>query len=573
MKINNKTKWVKPSLDEEYEEFERTSEEENIPLAELTYGFERGKLVPLSDNIWSILVNQDSWQIKNGDMPMAVKLAIEYGKDYEKLSKGFAENITLPAPIIVKKPDGEYYQIAGNTRLMFAKALGIRPYVWLFKLDPRMITLYHGTSSVFIEQIKSNGLEAKDDGNDKKVLFLTDSQDEALGWAEMRVENLKWRGKEFGYPVVVKVRVPAYSVEETRDKIMQHVGGVPTSQIIEINLKPKQQLEEALFKSVANKLLTEASKATQHEVFHGTCTKFLNKILAYGVVPEPKQRVWEPGANNSSNKTDGSSVGGSYWTSNLMTAAGYSLDAKSKFGGQRMIVVAKVIPKTGYADEDNINLHLEAKMSEALESVVGRWGYVSGFFRALGHIETNPSDMEKAEQTFAEKFHDILTKNKNHPVDYELMKEAFHIASDRKLAYIKKEYKEKLYSLKSAYVEGTHGKWPEGDIPPFISPQEADKKRHEILDRLTKRYRETTKRDDSFTTQMNHIRFTGPIDFNGKNKIVAIYELRDIGNYGVKIIIHYGSVSNTPRFIQEYRSKRSSEFKIYDIYDQVVYSV
>ena len=37
----------------------------------------------------------------------------------------------MSAPIILNSSDNGYYLIAGNTRLMVAKALGVRPKVWL----------------------------------------------------------------------------------------------------------------------------------------------------------------------------------------------------------------------------------------------------------------------------------------------------------------------------------------------------------------------------------------------------------------------------------------------------------
>lgn len=118
--------WFKPDLSEEHEEIERTSEELGIDLQEIKDGYKNGSLKELNNDMWQKMENTDSWDIK--DLEDARRYAEEYGKDIENIIDGFKGGKRLPAPIVLIKDDGPYL-IAGNTRLMVAKALKVVPKV------------------------------------------------------------------------------------------------------------------------------------------------------------------------------------------------------------------------------------------------------------------------------------------------------------------------------------------------------------------------------------------------------------------------------------------------------------
>jgi len=122
--------WIKPDLEEEIEEIERTAIDLDLNM-EMLYGdAKKGKMIELSDEVWSQLDNTDSWEINK--IEDAVEFAHEYDKDVERLIRAFeSDNASIPAPIVLKRQDGHYYLIAGNTRLMVARAFGVRPKVLL----------------------------------------------------------------------------------------------------------------------------------------------------------------------------------------------------------------------------------------------------------------------------------------------------------------------------------------------------------------------------------------------------------------------------------------------------------
>lgn len=122
--------WKKPDLQEEIEEIERTAVDLDIDASKLFEDAKKGKIIDLSDDIWSKLDNTDSWDIKS--IEDARVLADEYDKDIESLIRGFESGkASIPTPIVLKRQEGGYYLIAGNTRLMVARAFGMIPKIYL----------------------------------------------------------------------------------------------------------------------------------------------------------------------------------------------------------------------------------------------------------------------------------------------------------------------------------------------------------------------------------------------------------------------------------------------------------
>jgi hypothetical protein len=122
--------WIIPEVEEEKEEIERTAIALDLDFDDLYSDTENGKLTVLTDDIWEKLDNTDSWNIES--LQQAKELAEEYEKNIDAIIEGFiSENISMPAPIVLKYSEEDYYLIAGNTRLMVAKAFKVRPKVWL----------------------------------------------------------------------------------------------------------------------------------------------------------------------------------------------------------------------------------------------------------------------------------------------------------------------------------------------------------------------------------------------------------------------------------------------------------
>ena len=125
--------WYKPLMSEEYEEMERTSEDLGVDLRKIEDEYQKGSLAELTEDIWGKMENTDSWGIES--LEDARRYAEDYGKDIERIVEGFESGEELPAPIVLIKPDGVPYLIAGNTRLMVARALKVVPKVVMVRIE------------------------------------------------------------------------------------------------------------------------------------------------------------------------------------------------------------------------------------------------------------------------------------------------------------------------------------------------------------------------------------------------------------------------------------------------------
>ncbi len=114
-------------------EIERTSDTFNFPIEDLQYAFEIGTETILTDNIWSKLENSDSYEIKS--LEQAVKYANKYKKDWRSIVNAIQNEEQLPMPLILNYAEDKYYLVAGNTRLMIYKALGVQPVVLMATID------------------------------------------------------------------------------------------------------------------------------------------------------------------------------------------------------------------------------------------------------------------------------------------------------------------------------------------------------------------------------------------------------------------------------------------------------
>lgn len=120
-----KIQWIKPSIKEEMGEIERTAEAFDLPVRKLASDIGKTGLAILTDAIWSRLENTDSWSTTT--MTHVNRLAKKYGRDVSRIVTGFEEGKAMPAPIILIVDKEPPYLVGGNTRLMVARAMKIRP--------------------------------------------------------------------------------------------------------------------------------------------------------------------------------------------------------------------------------------------------------------------------------------------------------------------------------------------------------------------------------------------------------------------------------------------------------------
>lgn len=135
--------WKRPDISRERGEIERVVQgflglelnEEN--MRKIAKILNEASMVELSEEDWESLENTDSFHnIRQGHLEDVEAKINEYNQEldpelkrnYEKHLYRFRNGIAMECPTIVKK-DGVLHLVSGNTRLMFSRALGVRPKV------------------------------------------------------------------------------------------------------------------------------------------------------------------------------------------------------------------------------------------------------------------------------------------------------------------------------------------------------------------------------------------------------------------------------------------------------------
>ena len=125
-------KW--PDIEAEWGEFDRVAKRFEIDESVLMFQARNGELVDLDEDMWSNLENTDSNRFLPGGLEAAHRFAAEVGRDSHNLLHKIEAGEALDAPIIMQIGD-IYHLVAGNTRLMVARAKGVTPKVLLFSVD------------------------------------------------------------------------------------------------------------------------------------------------------------------------------------------------------------------------------------------------------------------------------------------------------------------------------------------------------------------------------------------------------------------------------------------------------
>ncbi len=131
--------FVFPNLAKERGEIERVAQKysPNNPEAfarELYIKAQESVLIDLTENMWRILDNTDSFDISPEDWEK-VNEHIEHTnkeagatRNWQDLKQKVEQGQELDAPIVLKYQD-ELHLVSGNTRLMVARALGKTPKI------------------------------------------------------------------------------------------------------------------------------------------------------------------------------------------------------------------------------------------------------------------------------------------------------------------------------------------------------------------------------------------------------------------------------------------------------------
>lgn len=137
LEIDNK--WEIPSLNDEEAAIRSAAEEFDLSLKTIVDRFPSGQLRLMPQKVWERLKNTDSTKTESFyDMVQTIqkhqKKDPTYEKDWKNIKDGFKDDVKkMKAPIVVRHKN-EYILLAGNARLMVAKAMNVPPFVYLFSI-------------------------------------------------------------------------------------------------------------------------------------------------------------------------------------------------------------------------------------------------------------------------------------------------------------------------------------------------------------------------------------------------------------------------------------------------------
>ena len=130
----------RPNIKGEMDEFQRLSqdlkrdEDIEVSVDEIVKAFKNSNEETLSDDVWGNLENTESNKIEKGDFDAVMDVANMYKKTNPKTLAKVLKSGDYSRPLILNIKD-RYILVAGNTRLCTAAAIGMKPKVFIGKIN------------------------------------------------------------------------------------------------------------------------------------------------------------------------------------------------------------------------------------------------------------------------------------------------------------------------------------------------------------------------------------------------------------------------------------------------------
>lgn len=130
----------RPNIKGEMDEFQRLSqdlkrdEDIEVSVDEIVKAFKNSNEETLPDDVWGNLENTESNEIEKGDFDAVMDVANMYKKTNHKTLAKVLKSGDYSRPLILNIKD-RYILVAGNTRLCTAAAMGMKPKVFIGKIN------------------------------------------------------------------------------------------------------------------------------------------------------------------------------------------------------------------------------------------------------------------------------------------------------------------------------------------------------------------------------------------------------------------------------------------------------
>jgi hypothetical protein len=271
--------------------------------------------------------------------------------------------------------------------------------------------------------------------------------------------------------------------------------------------------------------------------YHGTSSTFLKKILKVGLQPQTKQGVWKEEDPDASPTTPSrKSYGGVYFSNNVMTSISYSNSTSRKFGGNPIVVMARLQLQTAVPDEDDFT----GIITRCLDGLYGPEYRVSRSRTVLAGVLLSlykgDAEGKKIQDTFVKNFREELGGNNPDSLAPKIMSAKFVKAlHELLLASVIRILSHEYW--KEDYDRLINEHLPKGeDIPEELRKQtaaEGERLYRDALNTVLNHARRYVKH----THWNKTLRILSPVGFSGRNRIECIVEvIQKEDTYLLKII-------------------------------------
>lgn len=315
-------------------------------------------------------------------------------------------------------------------------------------------------------------------------------------------------------------------------------------------------------------LFIERERAKPLIAFHGTSDVFLRVILKNGILPDPGEKTWDKDVHAQVNQQDRSSLYGSYWTTNLLTASSSALNTIQKRGGNRLFVIASIIPESAVGDEDDIMYSTE----DVFNGLTRHGAWAEGLISTYAIYQADPARYKEDKQAFALQLHDDIGKMngvqnflKDVPIPTKLLEDFFDVMMIRQLAFMEVDD----YGWKKNWSQGDYDHpWETIPLQKDVAPDKnaAERVVKIYQDKITRYYKKLalSARNNDMNATM---RIMSPVDYRGRNRIIGI--VREPGGVrghyqdkdnSIPLELVYGVVPD--EFRKEWEKKIGGDFMV-----------
>jgi 8-oxo-dGTP pyrophosphatase MutT (NUDIX family) len=280
--------------------------------------------------------------------------------------------------------------------------------------------------------------------------------------------------------------------------------------------------------------------------YHGTTSTLLPKILAQGLIPNPKVRSWSDDPHKGLIQPSRQSLEGIYVTTNLMTAVSAAGRVARRDKAHRLIVVMELQPRDLLADEDDIGGTINALANHISDHVYSHiWPYFAEVYRdRMRYAEEYAPRADQAKAKWVDDAaKQMLYKFGQNRPELEtrlrelLANEGYRIMLTRMASYAG-DWEKGYWHSEWRHLFGT-----DEDAPPVPDKNQAEADFLAFKDKLTRtlkgKARPLMQKDWKLNVSGRSMK---PIGFDGSDRIICIVEEIDHSGpeYYTGMIVHYG---------------------------------